>query len=294
MTTPPDETWPEPVAADGEHHEGHLALLEARLAERQALLDEEIAVRAAETAARQAAAVAARTATDQERSAGRAANREDVARFSTALVAIATGSIERSQAAARTVQQAASAVAALYTGVLALTFSVSDNPLPPRGVLTPVFLGLAVVLSTAYLAYLRPDDAVVHPTPPLTTNLDLLVTERAQRVIATAKTITRRRSGALRASVAALGVGLAFLPLPFVALGGTTSSEPGQWPAATIAPGEDADLVALRYERQLDEVAASRSATSVPDPGREVLVLVLALLVGGGVVLGAGRFGRER
>jgi len=52
-----------------------------------------------------------------------------------------------------TVQKAAAAIAALYTPLLGVVFSVNDNPLPSRGVIPVLFLGLAILSSTAYLAY---------------------------------------------------------------------------------------------------------------------------------------------
>src|SRR5690349_11136386 len=67
---------------------------------------------------------------------------------------LASASLERSRFAAETIQKASAAIAALYTGVLALVFSVTDNPLPLRGILAPIFLGLAVVLSSMYLTYI--------------------------------------------------------------------------------------------------------------------------------------------
>jgi len=100
--------------------------------------------------------------------ANRDADASNLAKFHDTMTTLAIGSVDRARAGAELVQKASAALVTLYTGVLALVFSVTNNPLPPRGVLAPVFLGLAVVLSTAYIAYLEPTTGYnPAPTPVL-------------------------------------------------------------------------------------------------------------------------------
>ena len=73
--------------------------------------------------------------------------------FHSTIIEVAKGGIERARDSAKYVQTAATAIMAVYTGVLALVFSVTDNPLPLRGAWAAVFLGLAIALATAYLAF---------------------------------------------------------------------------------------------------------------------------------------------
>lgn len=61
---------------------------------------------------------------------------------------VAKGSIDRARAGAEKVQTAATAIAGLYTTVLGVSFSVTEKPLPGRGLIAPIFLGAAIVAST--------------------------------------------------------------------------------------------------------------------------------------------------
>lgn len=217
-----------------------------------------------------------------------AADLDDLGRFSTAYAEIASGAIERARAGAEAVIKASAALVALYTGVLGLTFSVSDNPLPPRGLLAPIFLGLAVVLATAYLGFLRPqDESVPAPSRTQTRPVENNVLARGGVLVSVTQAIVRRLSWCLRGSVLALGVGLAYLPMPFLALGSGAASSPKiDWPAAVVGNGEQLDLVKLRYAEQLKEVATQRASGLGPDPTTEVILIIVCVLVGAGVVAG--------
>lgn len=211
------------------------------------------------------------------------ADLDDLARVAAEAAKLVTGDVEHRQGGARTVQQASAAIAAIYTGVLGLSFSVTDNPLPLRGVVTPVFLGLAIVLSTAYLAWVRPcEDPPEFPQADGGSRANVRV--RLAWLAQLAGERTRRGSSALRASIVALGMGLACLVLPFVGVGGAApSSVEPEWPPATVAAGESEELAALRYERQLDEAVRSQT-TPEADVGREILVSAAALGLGLGLM----------
>lgn len=178
------------------------------------------------------------------------ADRENLLAYSATMSTLAVGAVDRSRAAAELVQKSAAAVAGLYTGVLALVFSVTDNPLPARGVLAALFLGGAVVLSTAYVAYTGPragPSTVVVPDA-----LDRAVLARLNSVITVTSELARSRVWFLRASVVALGVGLAYIALPFLDFSGgqptgaaATSATQPAWP--TPPSGANVQLDRILY-----------------------------------------------
>jgi hypothetical protein len=149
--------------------------------------------------------------------------------FHATVAEVAKGAIERSRDSAKYVQTAAAAIGTLYSGLLALVFSVTDNPLPLRGVWAAMFLGLAVALSTAYLAYLT------KPTAPAMygggSSLADLQFQRTGWLTRWINSTVLNRRWAIRASVLALAFGVAFVPAPFV----STARTPDV-PAAPVAP----------------------------------------------------------
>lgn len=173
---------------------------------------------------------------------------------------VTKGAIDRARDGAKYVQTAAAAIAALYTGALGLVFSVTDNPLRLRGVFAPAFLGLAVALATAYLAYLK--------RPP---RVPLVLRAGSQAQLQHARTAhltrwvsatVRNRRLALRASVVALAAGVAFMAAPFVSSG--RAAEIPADPAApaipeVIAPALEADAVEL-FRDQAESYEAAQDA----------------------------------
>lgn len=214
--------------------------------------------------------------------ANRQAEITDLNNFTTALYTVSTASVDRSRAAAELVQKASAAIAALYTGAITLAFSVTDNPLPARGALTPIFLGLAVVLSTAYVAYIGPKQGY-SPGPEPTVGLEPKAFERLNAFLAFTHRIATRRSGALRASVIALGVGLVYIAAPFIALGTPEGKDFAdldhslQW--ASIDSGAPDPLLTA----QAAELAAARNAatSTAIDRTGDFIVLIAGLIVGG-------------
>jgi hypothetical protein len=71
------------------------------------------------------------------------------------MIKIAGGAIDRSRDSAKFVQTAAAAILTAYAALLGLVFSAEGRPLPVRGVYAAVFLGLAVALAVAYLAFVK-------------------------------------------------------------------------------------------------------------------------------------------
>lgn len=210
---------------------------------------------------------------------------DNLAEFYGSMSKMATDGIEHARSAADTVQKASAAIATLYTGTLALVFSVTDNPLPARGVLTPAFLGLAVVLSTAYLAYvvptLRTTDLPVAGDAP-----EPRVFARIAFLVDRARTIASRRSWCLRASVVALGVGLAYIVLPFVSFATSSpdasTSQLQDWPEQ---PEGSPALSKILFKAQVDEIAKARAAFHPQVETHDQEVLVAGGIIGLALVL---------
>jgi hypothetical protein len=226
--------WPEPPKAVDENTK---ALYSAQLEVRKKRTDAEIARRQAEVDAE----IASNAAYEEQ------------------MLTTAAASIDRSRSSAETVQKAASAIVTLYTGVLALAFSVNSRPLPSRGLIPAILLGLAIVCSTGYLAYLsEPGDTA--GTKP-TSMLREMARRRLVAFILWARAASLTRSYWLRASVLALGASLAFLPAPFVTIGKKSTSVPKAvnftpWP--TVPTNGASVLERIRYTAEVNEVAALR------------------------------------
>jgi len=231
--------------------------------------------------------------------ANRQADIDTLKTFYESMSKIAVDGIDRARSAAELVQKASATVVTLYTGTLALVFSVSDNPLPTRGVLAPLFLGLAVVLSTAFVAYLGPTTGVQSGPAPAQ-GLEPKVFQRLNTMIRVSNRIASRRSWCLRASVVALGVGLVFIAAPFISFAtegeptasvdDATSSET-EWPPM---PRGNPDLAKILYQAQVDEALRARGETTSITESHDGTVLLLGLLLGSALVVIVPSVARER
>jgi len=201
-----------------------------------------------------------------------------------AMIEVAKGSIERSRDSAKFVQASAAALATAYTTLLAIVFSIKDHPLPPRGFIPTIFLGLATALATAYLAFLtHPQNTKVPPPSNLprenaVRRLVLLVRWTGASV--------HNRARFLRAAVVALLFGVLFLPVAVIsgpssaapsppaasasaspaALGSTSPSTipTPSWPAV---PSGSPDAFAVElYKAQLAAHVASLTAPATTGP----------------------------
>jgi hypothetical protein len=226
----------------------------------------------------------------------RNADATNLEKFHDAAYDLAKDSVTRSQSAAELVQKASAAIAVLYSAVVGVVFSVTSNPLPVRGVLSPIFLGLAVVLATAYVAYLGPTPGRI-PGPLAVLGLEPKSFERLNAFIKISNDLTNRRSYVLRASVVALGVGLACVVAPFVSFtnGGTSAPTVSTQPAYPPVPsGANADLEKVLYQAQVDEVSKARAASAhaeaqSQDRSQDYWIMGVGLVVGLGLVFGLPR-----
>lgn len=174
------------------------------------------------------------------------------------------GNLERSRKNAEAVSAAASAIAVIYAGVLGVTFSVTDRPLPARGAWPAVFLGLAIVLATAYRAFwthARPVDRV---QPDGNRSLAARVEYRQSQVSRLMRAAVLERVTLLRLACVALGLGAAMIAFPFLDLDvSDPQAAPAQltdWPALPdVETDAEASVAAIRYEAEVNEVAAARA-----------------------------------
>ncbi len=220
-------------------------------------------------------------------------NQYDTSYFQ-AVLDIEKGAIERSRSAADLVQKAAAAIGGLYTGVLGVSFSVTNKPLPPQGFIPAIFLGLAIALSTAYVAYVsKPSDVSLNPlhtSPPMRMQRHI---NNFFRIVSSA---VQRRGYWIRASVLALGVGVITLPAPFLAVpsfgaqSGQANSNSAQidldkeypWPSPPAASNLGGTILeSILYKAQVEEVAAKRKdAKTAPREPDMAPWIVVALLLG--------------
>jgi hypothetical protein len=194
-------------------------------------------------------------------------------------------SFDRSRSAAELVQKSATGIGTLYAAVLGVSFSVSDRRLPLRGLVPAVFVGLAIVLSTVYVAYItRVGDLTLgplHTSPPerlqrRLNNYFLIITDAVQR-----------RSYWLRASVVALGLGIVLLPAPFITFHVITppalhSQYP--WPSPPkVVPDRTPALEAIVLQAQVAEVASERRREQLeqaePDPAAWAVVTLIGIFL---------------
>lgn len=264
--------------------------LEKELDARESTLEAERALSKLDHEHGQALDTAERTATLTIRQARLQSENELNKLFHESLAEVAKEGIASSRDGAKYVQTAASAIAALYTGILGFAFSVTDKPLPIRGAAAAAFLGLAVALSTAYLAYLTKAK-----TPPMYSggsSLSELQLNRTSFFARWVNAIINERRWAIRASVISLAVGVAFIPAPFVATHHVNAipAEPAVPAIPTAVAPELGALAKRTLEKQLSGYdaavkarngaieKASQETTKIGD--QEATANLITLLIG--------------
>jgi hypothetical protein len=170
---------------------------------------------------------------------------------------VATGSVERSRDSAKYIQTAAAWIVTLYGALLALVFSVTDHPLPLRGAFPAFFLGLAVALAAAYLAFITTPRKVKMFEGGASLSEQQM--NRTGFLIKWVNASILDRRWAIRASVLCLAFGVAFLPAPFVANHRPATAP--EAPAAPLIPAEVApDFSAKALELFESQVASYEGA----------------------------------
>jgi hypothetical protein len=206
------------------------------------------------------------------------------------LATISIGGIERARGGAQFVQTASTALAGLYTGVLGVLF-VADQPAPVRSLIPALFLGLAVVLATYYLAFVVPGTNMDRPEFQNIPAEDLW--ERLNYISLWVRQVVFRRAGALRAAVVSLFFGLVFLPIGLASVptdwslpllpASTATPSAIDWPSPTVLP--DPALSVALYTAQLDQfrkglTQAPTAAASRDDIVAWLLALAAVVIVG--------------
>jgi hypothetical protein len=205
------------------------------------------------------------------------------------MIEVAKGSIERTRQAAEAVRLAAAAIGTIYAAVLALAFSVA-KPLPPRGLIPAVFLGLAIFFATAFVAWLPRTVAESNQKWPIPTG-DLGPDQRAntEMFIRWAKEPSIKRFHVLRGGVLALAFGIAYLPVPFMAIGSSSAAEPSEVsltafpspPTVTeTTPVGAIELEKILYTAQVAEVSEVRKQQLATTPGEAADSLAFWLIYG--------------
>jgi hypothetical protein len=132
----------------------------------------------------------------------------------------AKAGIDRARAGAEFVQKAAAAIATVYTAILAFSFKIDTTanalsaPLPVRGFIPVLFLGIAIACASFYLAYFTRTQTSGRPAlgPNIVENQDL----RSDGFSDFTNHIIEKRSSFARAAVLSLALAVAWLPIAYV------------------------------------------------------------------------------
>lgn len=139
--------------------------------------------------------------------------------FYLAAYEVTKASVTRARAGAEWVEKAATGILALYSGALTVSFSVTDNPLPLRGVIPAVFLAMALVFAAFYLGFPSQWTSI---SPPQESTKQAWFAEFGRWM----EELVNRRTNYLRASLVALAFGAVFLPAAFVHVKTTPADPP--------------------------------------------------------------------
>jgi hypothetical protein len=139
-------------------------------------------------------------------------------------VTVVMAAFERAQAGAEFVRNAAAGILAVYQAVLGLAFVAKDRPLPVSGVIGSVFLAIALVGATAYMAWLSPGTPGVPPAP--SASLKEYQDRRLNAFSAWVSSAVLARAYFMHAAVVSLFLGAVALPLPFITIKGLDLNDP--------------------------------------------------------------------
>lgn len=130
---------------------------------------------------------------------------------------VSKATIDRSIQRADFLQKVAASVVSVYTGILALTYTVDKSKgvaLSFTGVIPAFFLGLSFLLSAVYVSFITKSQPIKMQPP----DGSLMGTELRQRkaFILWNNTTVLKRAHLLQASVVSLGIAIFFLPIPYL------------------------------------------------------------------------------
>jgi hypothetical protein len=197
------------------------------------------------------------------------------------MLELSKGTVDRARSGAEFVEKAAAAVATVYVGILGAAFSVSDNPLPLRGLIPAVFLGLAIAGAAYYLAYPAGQSVSTMTTPDDHASIE----EWTNTFTEITRRMAFRRGWALRAGIVSLAFGALFLPTPFIKVRTTPPKPPAEiaWPKV---PSANTALERILFTEQVQEIARLRSeAKPTPAGQRKVRELYVWWAAAGALAL---------
>lgn len=130
---------------------------------------------------------------------------------------VSKATIDRSIQRADFLQKVAASVVTIYTGILALTYTVDKSKgvaLSFTGVIPAFFLGLSFLLSAVYVSFITKSQPIKTQPP----DGSLMGTELRQRkaFILWNNSTVLKRAHLLQASVISLGIAIFFLPVPYI------------------------------------------------------------------------------
>lgn len=131
-------------------------------------------------------------------------------------VEVAKGQIPRSITRAEFIEKVATAISAIYIGIIGVTFALKDNLVPARGIVPSFFLGLSIVLAASYVAFLinsQKDESEGMLSDGTLTGKQY---RRYNIFIRWNNSAVLSRRRALQSAVISLGFGLAYLPIPYI------------------------------------------------------------------------------
>ncbi|WFE38496.1 hypothetical protein [Micromonospora sp. WMMD998] len=208
---------------------------------------------------------------------------------------LAAGAVDRSRNAADMVQKSGAAIVSIYSGVLAVGFSVTRSPFPARGLLTPAFIGISIACCAAYSGLVGTGDKFPFVAPldrTLVSQRELRAFTRYSLFSQVASELSMRRIWLLHTSVSALAIGVIFLAAPFVEIKSSMTVGAGRsiegrdlpaWPTTPPASA-DRDLARILYQKQVDEVGELRkreldASRNSSDSGAAIWMGTVGLIV---------------
>lgn len=131
-----------------------------------------------------------------------------------AYISIATSSLDRMLRRADTVLRVAGVAGTIYTAILGLAFTYAKASFTVWVLLPAILLALSLVLGATYVGYVKVTPLTFHPLASgLTENVQH---KRLSDLIGWVNSVSLRRAWALRSSIAALGIGVASMPIAFL------------------------------------------------------------------------------
>lgn len=131
-----------------------------------------------------------------------------------AYISVATSALDRMLRRADTVIKVAGTTGTIYTAIIGLAFTYGKTPFSTWVLVPAVLVALSLVLGASFVGYLQ---AAPTEFQPLASGLSARVQhQRLSDLLRWVNSISLKRAWTLRSSVAALGLGVAAMPIGFI------------------------------------------------------------------------------